>query len=164
MQTLRYAFVIVLLALVACSDISALQKSVLTPLNIKARLGGSVRELLQAHPNHQSAGDGMYYFQTSSPSGEKRTVRIRGEGDTIFWLQVQDETIAAEANKEHRFFENEVDRLEGILGHAKQQGVRTSSERIASWTQNEKLKVIYRLDISAEPVFARRTLTIVRIK
>lgn len=145
-----------------CSSTGSLQERILSPLQSDVRLGGSVREVLRAHPNHQSIGNGFYLYETAGPESAARIVRLRGEGDTILWLQIQDELIASDLGAEQQRFERETDRLAGILGPAQQRGNQLANSRTARWNDGGHLTVELRLDSDEATGRSRRTLSMAR--
>jgi hypothetical protein len=145
-----------LLLLAACSSSAALQERILAPLQTEARLGGSVRNVLRAHPNHQAIGDGAYFFSLTVPDATRRTIRLRGEGDKITWLQIQDEPLAPDPDGEQQRFERELERLENVLGAGRQRGNHLSDSRTAAWNNVDGMSVEWRLEVVAEPLRVRR--------
>ncbi|NLH47146.1 MAG: hypothetical protein GX444_00935 [Myxococcales bacterium] len=152
-------FVSLLLVLACTPSLRDRQNEILSACQIEVRLGGSVRAILRAHPNHQAAGNGIYWYTQSGPEQVNRLVRLRGENDTILWLQIQDEPVAANLESEQTRFEAETDRLEAILGAPRREGTRLTPVRRAFWTLADGQLVEWKLEIAAEQQAARRTLT-----
>lgn len=159
----RLIHVLFLLLLAACSPDFSTQKRVLDPWAAPWYVGGSVRAVLQAFPQHQSLEHGMYYFETRGPAGARRTVRLRGEGDTILWLQIQDTPVAPEAAAEQQRFEKEVERLEKIFGPAEKKGDNLYATRTAVWDHADELHLELRLDVSEDQQTIRRTISLAQL-
>jgi len=163
MKQVRIVLVLLLLAgATACGRGLHDQETIFAAWKMPARIGGSVRAELQAHPNHEAVGDGMYLYKTGGPNAEQRTVRLQGEGDTILWMQIEDRPHAADPAAEHRLYENEVDRLTELLGDPHKKGNRLSETRQAQWTAHPSLWVDMRLHVSNEPAYASRILSVRR--
>lgn len=155
-------FTSLLLALACTPSLRDRQAEILSACQVEVRLGGSVRAVLRAHPNHQAAGNGLYWYTLSGPEQVNRLVRLRGENDTILWLQIQDEPVAANLESEQTRFEAETDRLEAVLGAPRREGTRLTPVRRAFWTLADGQLVEWKLEIAAEQQAARRTLTLGR--
>ncbi|HPQ67694.1 MAG TPA: hypothetical protein PKW95_01115 [bacterium] len=163
MKQVRIALLVLFLAgALSCSRRLSDQETIFAAWNSPARIGGSVRAELQAHPNHEAVSDGMYLYKNSGPNAEQRTVRLQGEGDTIFWIQIEDRPHAADPVAEHQRYENEVDRLTDLLGEPRKKGNRLSATRQAHWTDHPSLWVDLRLSVSTEPAYASRILSVRR--
>ena len=143
-----------------CSEVERIQERVLAPYKVDAKLGGSVKKILHAHPKHQSAGDGLYLYRVSAPDLELRTIRIRGKVDKILWIQIQDDPIGITSLEEQHHFETEMERLEGILGPAARKGDRLSTTRTAVWSLGNNEIVELALIQSDTPAVFRRTLSL----
>lgn len=163
MRRACYIIFVLPVLILACSKHLNIQDQVLTILEGEIRIGGSLQAALQEFPSHRAAGNGMYLFQMAGPNAVQRILRVRAEGDTILWLQIQDEPVAANLAEEYANFELEELRLSQILGSPKRRGSRMSKTRTADWENVQGLKFQYRLDISRDPVFSRRTLTLEKI-
>jgi hypothetical protein len=159
----RLYFCLSLWLLVACgSSLKEKQSDILSAYTVDVRLGGSVRAILHAHPNHQTAGNGIYLYTLVGPEQVNRLVRLRGENDTILWLQIQDEPVAPNLETEQPRFETAVDRLEAVLGPPRREGTRLTPIRRAQWAMADGQIAELKLEISAERQGARRTLTLGR--
>jgi hypothetical protein len=160
-RTGKIAALLLCLGLAACaSEATKRQGDILAPYETDARLGESVRGLLRAHPNHQQAGDGFFYYPAVGPHQEQRMVRIRGRIDTILWLQIQDETVAGNPDDEQQRFVVETERLSRILGPAKEAGNYLSLVRVARWDLPDGEAVEWRLEIDPQTRAARRFLSL----
>ena len=159
----RLIHVLFLLLLVACAKDFSVQKQVLDPWAAQWYVGGSLRAVLQAFPQHQSLDHGMYYFESRGPAGARRTVRLRGEGDTILWLQIQDIPVAPEWAAEQQRFEREIDRLEKVFGPAEKKGDNLYAKRTAAWNYGDDLHIELQLDVSEDQQTIRRTISLAQL-
>jgi hypothetical protein len=158
--TARLGAALLLFSLACAPTAARVQNRLLAPYATDARVGGSVRALLRAHPNHRAGDRGAFWFETVGPENVRRIVRLRGEGDRILWLQVQDEPLAPKLDEERARFEAEVARIGSILGRAAREGNRLSPRLTARWALNDREALVLSLDLSEESQTARRGIAI----